>query len=423
MRIVSFLVVFAMAWTVARAEDPVAKQVDRLIRKLDAESRVERDRADADLLKLGPAALPHLPPLDAKELTAEQRNRLGRLVLKLWKVKLTRDVGGTPIALPAAKRPLVDVLRDLEKQSGNAIKDLREEFRQETSNPTIECDGKPRFFWESLDRACDQVNLTPYPFRDDRMVGLRAAQISPPPRTYAGAFRFALDRLSIERDFANAQKPECILRIAALVEPRLRPVQVDLDPATLTVVDDKGRAVPPLDKRLLTFGIDEKAYHFTMVVKLAAPPRDAVKLAKATGTIAVQLPTTVERFEFADWSDPKGASKEAAGLRVRVKDARDEGDGIWSFRVVTEVLGDRLESESHLGSSLEPEIGLQKSSGPVLPPNGGRNTKEDTAARTDIEYLYTGIEGKMQDYRLILKIPAGVTRVPVTFTFENLPLP
>src|SRR5262245_19887000 len=113
------------------ADDPkAAEKVRGLVAKLGAENEADRNAAEAELLKLGVAALPHLPPSEDKNLTAEQKKRLTGILPKIWQQRVEQDVAGSFVELPKGAMPLLDALREIERQTGNVVKDQREDFNE-----------------------------------------------------------------------------------------------------------------------------------------------------------------------------------------------------------------------------------------------------------------------------------------------------
>jgi hypothetical protein len=107
---------------------------------------------------------------------------------------------------------------------------------------------------------------------------------------------------------------------------------------------------------------------------------------------------------------------------VRCGNGKDEGDGLWSFSVFVKQLGEAPEGESFVLAALEPEVFLIHKDGTRLAPNAGKNAKEEDEGLV-VEYLISGAPGKMTDYQIVVRTPAGVSKIPVKFTLKDLPLP
>ncbi|HVJ81984.1 MAG TPA: hypothetical protein VNC50_13025, partial [Planctomycetia bacterium] len=295
----------------AKTEAPAdAKaRVVELLKQLGSDKAAERDAASAELVKLGAATIKNLPPLDDKTLGEERRKRIVELLPKIWQAKVGKDLEASKVKLPKGQMALADVLKELEKQTGNAVKDMREEFNEEPTNPQVELDGKDRTFWEALDDVCKKASVAPYHFAGDRTLAIRAVGASPdtgvgPTRTF-GAFRFSAQSLGIERNFATSAH-DCNIRLLAVFEPRIRPIGVTVDTNEIKVVDDKGRALDLREKREFNFGVEGGAHHFELGFKTAAPARDAAKIKKLSGTATIAVAANVDKFELENWFFEKG---------------------------------------------------------------------------------------------------------------------
>src|SRR5688572_22717208 len=83
------------------ADDPnAAQKVKALVTKLGAEKEADRKAAEEELIKFGVAALPHLPASEDKNLTAEQKERLSRILPKIWQTRVEQDVAGSFVEIP-----------------------------------------------------------------------------------------------------------------------------------------------------------------------------------------------------------------------------------------------------------------------------------------------------------------------------------
>lgn len=407
--------------------DPSRTDADKvriLIRQLDADNRADRDAATDALVKFGPEVLKHIPPLDDKGLSAEQRQRLRRIMPRLWQSRLDADISGRMVDLGGKPMPLLDAVKKISADSGNRVVDMREQFNQEVTNPEISV-GK-KFFWQSLDSIAMQAKASCYFATEDRSIGLVGRPKKFGPLSYAGAFRFELQRLVLERPFDDAKTadPFAMVKFEVLFEPRLRPVVVEVDSSSITATDDKGRTISYSGQKDISFPLERDGYAFPLTVKLESPKRDAVKLTKLAGQIYVSMPIHIERFEFAELEIDKPAEKTSPGVRV-VLNRLGVQEGTWTASMTFETLAEGGgKVESHIRSAMELEVYLeQKSDGKRFKQNGGLNTVADEPGKTSIDYLFVDAPGKPKDYRLVVNAPTGIGRVPVKFSFENIPLP
>jgi hypothetical protein len=410
---------------VAQDRSETARRVEQLVRDLDANNRSQRDRAEEDLLALGPSILDYVPAPDEQGISAEQRLRLRRLLPRLWRAKLEEDVKGRPVQFPNEPAPLDALLSSLQQQSGNVVRDLREQFHQEPANPRIRVDLGRTTFWPALDRVIESAGMALYLFTEDRTVGLIGRPAIRKPVCYAGAFRLAVDRVVVQRDYAAGDTTAAaFIALEMLVEPRLKPLLVEIDTAKFTVTDDRDRPIPLAGPKSFPIVPDPKLYHLPVTLKLAAPRREAHRIKSLRGEFLVSLPAHVETFVFANLAKSRSFEQSRAGVRVRVAQLDDDGEGTWTVPLLVALPAAAPPTESHLQAALEPELFLAKVVDQTrFDQNGGFNTVTEEPNRVHTEYYFRDVPGKLEDYQLVVRVPVGVTSVPVSFAFENLELP
>lgn len=400
--------------------EPDDAQVARLVAQLDADERSTREAAEKELLKLGPAVLDKLPPFDDPNLSAEQRQRLRRLVPALWDARLAQDVAGSKVELSKANLPLVQAMEEISKQSGNPIADMRAELDQPITNPEVHLDEAPTLFWKAADEILQQSGTSFYFHAQDRKLGILGRPQRRGPVAYAGALRIEATRLVLERFLADTEQPSsCVIQLEGLVEPRLEPLLFEIDTTKLTARDDKGNQLAFLGPEAFPVMIDLSSFQFPLQLRLDVPPREATAIAEIAGELTVCLPAHVETVRF-------DASKEGEvttpSLRVKLGAVTDE-EGIWTYPVEVEYLISKVVVDSYLEASLKIEIHLEDKKSNRVEQNGGMNVQSSDDGNYRAEFLFVDIPGKPADYHAVLEIPSGITRVPISFSLKDLPLP
>ena len=403
-----------------------AGKVKALVAKLGAEKEADRNAAEAELLKLGDAALPHLPSTENKDLNAEQKTRLGKVLPKIWQARVERDLAGSFVEIPKGAMPLADALKEIERQTGNVVRDQRDEFNEEATNPTIQFDGKKRKFWEAMDLLCKDAGVSMEHFAGENAVGIRGrpGDVLGAGSITVGAMRFAPQNITLTR-VVGQPTAKCVVNIQAMFEPRLRPLLVEVDVDSFKVLDDRGQEIKFSSERqqsTYNFSVQEGAHTFEIALDLEAPERAAKAIKSISGEAALRLPAITEQFTFDKWTGDEMQEKATPSMKVKVGKAKDEMDGLWSFQMAVAMLGEKPEGESYLAAGLSPEIYLVNQDGSRLAPNAGTNVREDEGQAV-FEYLISGAPGKLSDYKVVVRIPSGVTRAPVKFELKDLQLP
>jgi hypothetical protein len=429
--------VTAVTWsqeTQKGGSDPAAlkRQVSELVQQLDTERAAARDDAQRELLKLGPAILPLLPAADAQGLTAEQKRRLAELRVALSKATGKADPGR--VTLKGAGLTLTDVLAAIQKQTGNDLVDLREEFGQEVTNPDVDVDWKDTPFWTALDELAAKARVGYYlDTGDRRAVGIVAVEGMPPnaaPKTYTGPFRLVMGQI-VRRLVFEAAEATCTVQLEIAWEPRLRPILFEQDPADLDVTDDQGRKIEPeAPETAVAEGgspkaqasVDSSMIRTDFILNLKRPPAaaEAIKLLK--GKLNVLLPADVQTFRFRDLAKAKDAKSKKGDVSITLQKFKDDG-GVWAFDLLLEFEGSAEAFESYETWFLDNEIYLERPDGTRFAHNGGLNTTESGEGRVGLQYLFVDAPGKIADYQLVYKCPSRIERLAVPYEFKDLKLP
>ena len=105
-----------------------------------------------------------------------------------------------------------EALQQLQKQTGNAITDLREQLGTEVTNPALDLDLRDKPFFEALDQIARLAEVSTNFSTGDGSIGIMAgASMAPAPGMpaskakplilYSGPFRIELQQVSLSRDF------------------------------------------------------------------------------------------------------------------------------------------------------------------------------------------------------------------------------
>ena len=101
----------------ASGGEDLKAEVRRLVRQLDAPQLAQREAAEAELLRRGPAVLDLLPPADDRT-SAEVQQRLGRIRQQLQQAAADAVAKASTITLHADAMPLSEILRGVPRAVG-----------------------------------------------------------------------------------------------------------------------------------------------------------------------------------------------------------------------------------------------------------------------------------------------------------------
>ena len=165
----------------AEASDAALRdRVTQLVERLDADKPEARDAAMAALTKLGPKILPLLP--DAATLPAgERKDRVEKLRAALRKAEDDINPAASRVTLEGKGIRLTEAMQQLQKQTGNAITDMREQLGADVTNPRSTCRsatsrssrrwprsrGRPRSTWTSTPATARSASSRAWPAGSD----------------------------------------------------------------------------------------------------------------------------------------------------------------------------------------------------------------------------------------------------------------
>ncbi len=223
-----------------------------LVARLGSTRYADRERATADLERLGREALPALRRAgEARD--PEIRQRAALLVGRIERQRLTRS---TPVALALRDAPIGVALETLETRTGFTVRvDPAADPSWKGRRVTLTT-AEPIPFWQAMDRLCQAGGLRqgaspPLADRNDPAIRLVPGDPETFPTSYSGPFRVRLTGLHRQKGPIPAASATLVARIELCAEPGL-----SVAPANSlrlrTAVDDRGQAMFPARVREAT---------------------------------------------------------------------------------------------------------------------------------------------------------------------------
>jgi len=423
------LLLLAASAPIAAQEASDAALRDRvlqLVERLGADEPKARDAAEAALRKLGPRVLPLLPEAAADADADEDRaNRLARLREALQE----GTAGGDPAAparvtLKAEGIRLSDAVQQLQKQTGNVVTDLREQYGAEAVNPSFDLDLENVPFYEALDQVARLGNVSITTFTGDGSIGLMAeyGESKPveAPVEYVGAFRVMLKQFAQQRDFtAGTSAANAVFEVAW--EPRVRPMLLSIKADQLEIKDDQGRAIKPqvaMEAGDVVLRPENPSAEVN--VNLEAPERSASRIATFRVKAEVTVPADVKTFRFPSLLEKQTIQQGDVGVTLEGVEVDEQ---VWKVGVILNYPGEGPAFESYRQGLFNNRLWLQKADGSRFEQNGGFSNMGSDGGRLGFEYLFVDAPGKPEDYQFVYETPSRVVAVPLDFTFQDVPLP
>ena len=430
----AFLAIFSStrpAYAQAAADAALKDRVLQLVERLDADKIEARDTAAASLIKLGPKVLPLLPD-PATVTSAERKERLGRIRAALAEKQAELSTGASKVTVTGKGIRLSEALQQLQKQTGNAITDLREQLGTEVTNPALDLDLRDKPFFEALDQIARLAEVTTNFATGDGSIGIMAAASmaqapgmpaskAKPLVLYSGPFRIELQQVSLSRDF-QAGTALANVRLEAAWEPRLRPMLLKLKADEMKILDDRKKEV----KSQVASESDEVVLRpenpsAELNLNLEAPERDAKKIASLVVKAEVTIPAGIRTFKFPSLAQ-KDVTVKQGDVSLTLEDTEID-EQVWKVNITLVYPGEGPAFESYRQGLFNNRVWLQRADGSKFEHNGGFNNTGSDGGKLGFEYLFVDAPGKPADYQLFYETPSKVITIPLEFEFKDVILP
>ena len=415
----------------ATADAALKDRVLQLVERLGADKVEARDTATASLIKLGPKALPLLPD-PATVTSAERKERLGRVRAALAEKQAEVNTGASTVTITGKGIRLSEALQQLQKQTGNAITDLREQLGTEVTNPALDVNVRDKPFFEALDHIARLAEVTTNFGTGDGSIGIMAgASMAPAPGMaaskakplilYSGPFRIELQQVSLSRDF-QAGTALANVKLEAAWEPRLRPMLLKLKADEMKVVDDRKKEVKPQvsdESNEVVLRPENPAAELN--INLEAPERDAKKIGSLVVKAEVTIPAGIKTFKFPSLAQ-KDVTVKQGDVSLTFEDVEID-EQVWKVNVTLVYPGEGPAFESYRQGLFNNRIWLQRADGSRFEHNGGFNSTGSDGGKLGFEYLFVDAPGKPAEYQLVYETPSKVITIPLEFEFKDVILP
>ncbi len=409
----------------ATSSEQLATSVRKLARRLDSPRLAERQEAEADLIKLGPAALELLPKVNSRT-SAETKQRLARIRRKLQEAQAQEAASPSTVTFQSDSAPLSEFLAAVEKQTGNKILDMREKFGQAQTDPKLKIDLDKAPFWQALDKVLDQAGMTVYPFAPERAVCIVAKSEKNANRrantVYTGPFRIEPVSIFATRELRDTGKQSMQVKLEVSWEPRLAPISLRQQLADIRAMDENGRELM-VDNRgggVIDAQVSRDETSVEMYLPMALPSRDVKKIATLDGRLDAVLPGKTATFRFDKLTQAKDVEKRVAGVTVTLENARNNKD-VWEITVSIrfDEAGEAL--ESHRDWIFNNEAYLETADGKQIK-DDGIETAHQSENEVGIKYLFV-LEKPIADMTFVYKTPADILSAGFNYKLKNIPLP
>ena len=410
------------------ASDAIAADVSRLIGQLASVELAAREGAEEQLVKLGPTALPFLPSPTAR-MPAETTERLARVRQALEQARATRAASASLVTLQGTFR-IEELLKELSRQSGNAIVDRRagEATPTAENDPKLAVDFHDKPFWQALDEVLDRAGLDvdSYASGAGLMIVPRAAGRLYRVRraSYAGALRMEPVRFEALDDLRRPANRSLKLFVEVEWEPRLRPILISQ--SLQNVQATAGGQPLTIDGRGdISAPVGDGPAAVSLEIPLALPPRAIATVELLKGQLKVLLPADVEafRFQFPKTKAVRGPKpQQHKGVVTVTLDSVHKSGDAWEVEVSARFDDRTLAIDSYLiGWLLDNKATLERDGRQPVVPAAMEQTRQ-TPKEVGVKYRFA-ISESLAGWTLVYQTPTAVLEVPMDYQFTNLDLP
>jgi hypothetical protein len=322
------------------------------------------------------------------------------------------------VTIQGPRLALKTILIQLEQQTSNSVTD-----QMGDPDPSLDLDLKQITFWQALDAIAEKAGARVDIHAHDGGVALAKRQVSwnPPHISYSGLFRITLNSILAKLDLETGAR-HYIGSLEVAWEPHLLPLLLETRPRPLTVRDDAGRPLA-FDSTASSLAPVDGRTSLAFEVPLPSVDRSVGKLSLLEGELYAVAPTKMLTFTFDSLDQEQKLTQEGVVCRVsKVVTADDH----WSVGITLDYPEGNVKLDSYQSWVVNNEIHLESKDGADKFPSSSYLLEESTPRHAVLTYNFSDTE-KMKrglaEWKLVYRTPALVVKVPITFSFKDVPLP
>lgn len=416
----------AVAPTTLPAE--ISAKVEALVKKLSDEAWQTRQKAQDELVQMGPMVQPRLQELLKQTRDEEVRSRVEAALVTMEENRLT---GTSFITIHLKKASPKQIFAELARQANAEMRPNPPNLWDAKSWPLVDIDIERQPFWVAMREICGKIGVSPQSNGMDRSMVIMDRNAAgrmwgEAPVVVSGPFLVVATYIN-RSNYVDLNQPQnigrqCNVQLMVYFEPKMRVLQASYSAKIDEAIDDKGNSL--VMSRSFVEGMQPvSGWVWNMSASLLPNPNTGDKIAKLKGSGRFLIQTRSEVAEVPDVVNAHEVSREIGGRRFKLKEVRKSGDAYvahltifragwnpneWNtgvphntFRMVDArgVALTRINSGNNVGGEqMDITLQFQRQNW-----NGGENAGEPT--------------------KLICEVPVETREIVVPFEFKNLPLP
>lgn len=406
-------------------------KIEELQKQIVSPRIPDRDKAEAELTRLGPLALDHLEIDDS--LTSDAKTRLLRVRKHLENIAARAVVEPSTVTI-TDKISIANALTQVKQQTSNDVSFV-DGVPDEYSSKEIELNLENTPFWPaiktimkkgSLEVAvysgeAGQLKLVPRNFQElDNANNAGQAKTSAMPNAQAGIFNVEVTRVVSSRSLDQPNNSHTTLALRIRWEPRIQPISVDLALANLKIIDEFGKPISVLNEEaVVSQMVQPEIPELEFNVPLMLVDRQIEEIKSIEADINAVLPGRVETFKFKNIGDMEvGAEQDKAGVIVSFGGISKNED-LFGVQVNVGFTDAGEATESYHSWIYDNKILLVDQEGNEHP-FVGLESSAQTNDRMGILYYF---EVDPKNCTMVYKTPAAIVKQPIKVKLEKIPLP
>jgi hypothetical protein len=396
-------------------------QIDAYIAQLGSKQFQKRSEAKSILEQLGPVALPHLKAALAKTTDPEVKRHLSGLIPSLEQQKA---LAPTQVSLKALDKPLKEVVKELEKQSGYKI-ELVSGSKNDKLPISLEWDKVS--FWEAIQSLTDRSGLMIQEgwYGNDNLTVRLIQGEAPSAYTHLhGPFRISATGFYYSRNInlsTRGQAPttnineSLQLNMTVSVEPKM-PLLSVRQPIFTEAADDAGESlVLPINPQRQNYQHGYRAYMHQVTGQLK-PTAGGRRLKTLKGTVPVTVVAqAIPLLTINKLGELKNKSFKQNSTTINIQEVTQNGGQPGIKMSITESTPGAQHDYTWM-NSIQQRIEVFDDKGNKLQNYGGSWSSNGNNSINGT-FTYSGVPTKLIYYEW------HTLSYQVPFSFTDLPLP
>ncbi len=329
------------------AQDPdaeLAQKVRETILMLKNRVPALRQKAENDLVALGPSILPILREEESKLGAGELKQKVGNVIRRMERIQRKAIASGSTlvVTLSVKDRAILDVLEDLEKKTGVPI-----ERKGIPGDALTSLEANGLSLWEAVDKICAAHGKLAWDVSANGIAVKRENYVRPFMATVSGYVlilrpfrRHPPGQGTGDRDYVRSDAwvagPPGAISVAQWIT--FDALKDDKGANLLTAVAGLSLKSKFDDYRILAEPDMERPFYRSLPDKLdSAPARGSTKLATCKGEAVVQAVVELEKMvDIRGQSLKKGAKEGGGGLVLQIDSLDTTGEKLKMEVAVTD---------------------------------------------------------------------------------------